>query len=345
MAASKKRKQTRRPARPQQGRPQPPEGGPRRLGAQAQNRPQTSSAQRRYQRSHRKRSTGWTTWSAVGVVVIVVVVLVVVKLASHSSPGAAAAGRNPAKAPAAVVTALTTVPLSSFNSVGAGTIAEPFTVTKNQPPLTSGGVPRFVYEGAEYCPYCALMRWSLVAALARFGTFKNLKITSSSTDYAPVPTFSFLGSTYTSKYVDFTPYESADRTGAALQPVPNNVSELYLKYDGNGTVPSKPFSIGAGIPFLDIGNKYVSQGDPRAFLQAPLQSLAGGGPGAIGIADAIADPSSSVGKAIGAADFVAEANYISAAICSLNGGKPASVCASPGVQAALKILKKQKEVS
>src|SRR5215471_17073708 len=37
-------------------------------------------------------------------------------------------------------------------------------------PLTSGGKPEMLYIGAEYCPYCAAMRWSMAVALSRFGT-------------------------------------------------------------------------------------------------------------------------------------------------------------------------------
>ena len=321
--------------------------GPRRLGGQqAPQRP--SSAQRRYQRSHRGRQRNWLGYGAVGVVVVVIVVLVALKVTGSSSPGADTAGRHPVAAPAAVVSALTSVPTSTFNSVGTGAVPVPFTVTKNQPSLTSGGLPRFVYEGAEYCPYCAMMRWSLVAALARFGTFHGLKETTSSADYAPIPTLSFVGSTYTSKYVVFTPYEQQDRAGAALQTVPSDVLSLVLKYDGNGSSPARPFNTGStsGIPFLDVGNKYVSQGVPRTFLGATVTALAGVGTGRmISIADAISNPNTAFGNVIAAKNFVAEANYITAAICSLNGGKPSAVCSTPGVQKALAAMKKVKAVS
>ena len=52
-----------------------------------------------------------------------------------------------------------------------------------------------LYYGAEYCPYCAAERWAIAAALSRFGTWSNLKITASShTDvYAETHTFSYYG--------------------------------------------------------------------------------------------------------------------------------------------------------
>ena len=42
--------------------------------------------------------------------------------------------------------------------------------------------------GAEFCPYCATERWSVVMALSKFGTFSHLVgTTSSSTDVDPRP--------------------------------------------------------------------------------------------------------------------------------------------------------------
>jgi succinyl-CoA synthetase beta subunit len=40
-----------------------------------------------------------------------------------------------------------------------------------------------------------------------------------------------------------------------------------------------------------------------------------------------------------------ETNFITAAICRSNGGKPASVCDSPGVKAAEKVIAATKQVS
>ena len=334
-------------------RPAAAGSGPRRLGAQNK-RPQLSpSAQRRYQRRHNSQSRR-IGWFSVGAVVLVIVALLVIKLTSGSSPpasgsSAVSSGDKPALAAAALVTPVTTVPVSTYNSVGIADQPVPFTVTKGQPPLTSGGKPQFLYYGAEFCPYCASMRWSIVAALSRFGTFTGLKqISSSSTDSpSSVPTFSFLGATYSSPYVSFTPYEYLDINRNPLQSVPASVNSLYARYDGSASgAAATPFNPGgsAGIPFLDIGNKYVSSGDP-AVLANISTVLSGGGPGAIQVANALHDPTSAVGQAIGAKYFVSEANYISAAICGANGNKPASVCNSTGVKAAMKALAKSKPVS
>jgi hypothetical protein len=325
---------------------------PRRLGKQQQV-PGRPGAARRYGRNHGGQSR-WKSWGAIALVVVVLAVFLVVKLTGSPTTAnlsAVDSGQHPQLAPAAYVDAMTTIPLVVYDSVGTDQQPEPFTATKNQPGLTSAGLPQFVYEGGEFCPYCAMMRYSLVAALSRFGTFKNLKeTTSGGSGDGQVPTFSFLGSTYTSRYLVFTPIESEDREEPPqpLQQVPAYVANLYAKYDGVGTVAAEPFnSGGAGIPFLDLANRYVSAGDPASF--ASLWLLGGplydGGPGRQAIAEGIRNPSSGTGKYINGAGFIAEANYLSAAICSVDGRTPTAVCASPGVVAASRVIAAARSVS
>jgi hypothetical protein len=291
-------------------------------------------------------------WLAVVVVVIIAVVLVAVNLTgsskkTSSGSNGVATGQHPALASAAYVRAITTIPASVFDSVKTNSLGVPFTVTRNQPSLTKAGKPLFVYEGAEYCPYCAMARYSMIAALSRFGTFSGLKQTESGSSDGNVPTFSFLGSTYTSPYVAFAAYESLDRqepNPQPLQKVPASITKLYATYDGSPTTgtPAKTFNTSgsAGIPFIDIGNRYVSAGDPAPFqyLWGPGQPLHNGGPGRLAIAAGIRNPASATGKYINGSAFIAWSNYMSAAICSLDGGRPSSVCSSPGVAAAAKVL-------
>ena len=312
-------------------------GGPRRLGNDTtETRPVSSGAVRRAARSKKHRSTS-LGWIAVGVVVVVVAALIVVKLtSSHSSTPTAsgdAAGRHPAIAAASVVFPVTHVPLSVFNSIGTDGEKTSFEAVTSKTAFTSGGLVRLLYFGAEFCQYCAVERWSLVAALARFGTFSDLRSISSSNADENVPTFSFYGSTYKSKYLAFTPIEYEDRNQKPLQGVPSDINALVEKYD---FPPYTTTNAEGGIPFLDIGNKYIADGDT-----ADLGGLVGngvltnGGPGRQAIADAIADPTSTIGKAIYARFFISDANFISAAICRANGGKPTSVCTTSGVKAAI----------
>jgi thiol-disulfide isomerase/thioredoxin len=297
-------------------------------------RPVSSGAARRAARS-KQRSSSSRGWIAVGVVVVVVVALIVFKLTSSSGTPASsgdAAGRNPALAPASIVYPVTHVSDSVFNSVGTDGESTTIFSTTGQSALTSGGLVRFVYFGAEYCPYCAAMRWSVVAALSRFGTFSGLKDTSSGNDDGDIPTFSFLGSTFTSKYLVFTPYEYEDRNQKPLQPVPNDVESLVTKYD---FPPYTTTDAEGGIPFLDVGNKYIQAGDSQDLAALVVNGvLANGGPGRQAVANAIADPTSTIGTAISAKYFISEANFISAAVCLEDGGMPGSVCTSPGVKGA-----------
>jgi len=291
-------------------------------------------------------------WIAVGVVVIVLVVFgVVLATRSPSTPTSStgdAAGRNPAAAAASVTGPLASIPKSVFDSVGTAGGPASLTVTAKQPKLLSSGKPEFVYLGAEYCPFCAMDRWAMVAALNRFGSFTGLKqITSSSTDsaYQSIPTLSFYGAKYTSPYLVFSPYESEDIAGQPLMNIPTDKQALYSTYDGSNSGTGTKFDGGnAGIPFVDIANQYVSAGAPGTYspVAAALQH---NGLTYTQIAQAVANPSSAVGTAMGAKYLVAEANYLSAGICNVNGNKPASVCSSAGVLAAKKVLAAAPKVS
>jgi hypothetical protein len=349
-----KRKSNRRPApRPQQA------SSARRLGAPDQQASQSAGARRR-QQAAAKRSSNRVTFVAIGLVLLIVAVFVVIKLTSSTKPPTTAStqsgissGQHPLAASIKnMVDPVTTISLSVFNSVGVYGQQLPMTVTKGQVELKSGALPQMVYVGGEFCPYCAMSRWAFVAALSRFGTFSGLKVTSSATGDGNIPTFSVLGSTFTSKYLVFTPYEETDRNQAALQTVPNDVLALYLKYDGNGsTLAPAVFNPGtqAGIPFIDIANRAVSSGAP-GFLRPVQDALQGGGPAsttvaaAAVIATAMHDPSTPEASALGVKYLIGFANYITAGICFADGGKPSSVCNSAGVQAAMKQFKAAKPI-
>jgi hypothetical protein len=204
-----------------------------------------------------------------------------------------------------------------LSAVGAGSgVTPPMGLPASTPPLTQGGKPQVLYVGAEYCPFCAAERWPLIVALSRFGSFENLGATASSaTDTFPnTQTFSFHGSTYTSDYLAFDGVETQTNTGQALdQPTPAQQG-LFQQYD------AAPYTNQPGaIPFLMIGNRYVSIGaeyDP-GILQGMTREQ---------IVAALSDPTSPVAKTVDGA-----ANTITAAICQATGGKPASVCSSPTI--------------
>jgi thiol-disulfide isomerase/thioredoxin len=255
-------------------------------------------------------------------VIAVVVALVLVKVLNNnnsSSGGSSASGGvNGTLLPAAVAKDVNSVPASALDSVGAGSVLsynpKPLTaITGAQ--LTSAGKPEMLYIGAEFCPYCAAMRWSMAVALDRFGTLSPLHgIHSSSTDTDPnTPTLTFYKSTYTSKYLTFTPVENETRTHAALQNTTAQQMAIWKKNEAGGQL---------GYPFIDFGNKFTITGP--LFDPATLAGLSWAQ-----VATQLHNPSSTVAQgALGAA------NFITAAICKMTNGQPGGVCTAKGVTAA-----------
>ena len=176
-------------------------------------------------------------------------------------------------------------------------------------PLVSGGKPTVVFVGGDFCPYCAIERWALVVALARFGTFTGLQyMTSAPRDVGTgdFATFTFIGSSYTSQYVAFRPYEAYDRSRNALQTVPANYSAVWSA------------KAGGGVPFLDFGNAYLL----TSSVPSDPTTLTGKNWTAI-----LTDISTSDSTGV---QIREAANLMTAAICKLTQGAPLSVCsASP----------------
>lgn len=281
--------------------------------AAAQQARERVEAQRAAARRAEVRRRALTVGGAITVVLAVVAALIAVKLAR--SPERAV----PAATDAAVEQAISGIPAATFNTVGAGT-ATRLKAISGEPELTLDGKPEVLYMGGEYCPYCAAERWAVAAALDRFGVLSGTKfIHSSPTDvYPSTPTMSFYKSSYASKYVAFVPVEwysekpdSATPTGYAYlqRPTPQQAA-LFNSYSGGG------------FPFVDIGNRYVVPG--VQYLPSALANMTWAQ-----VAAAMRDPSSPVAR-----DIDGAANMITAAICKLTHGQPASVCNSAGVRAA-----------
>ncbi len=265
---------------------------------------------------------------AILVVIAVVVGFIVFK--ANSKPSTATGPSGPTGSSlSAVVSTVTSVPASTLDTVGNGgsaVTAKPIKITG--PALTSGGKPEMVFEGAEYCPYCAAERWAMIVALSRFGTFSGLQtIRSASADgagtaepYPATPTWTFINAHYTSPYLTFTPVEAYTNvpdtsTGfyTTLQKPTAEQTALITKYDA----PPYVTSADAGaIPFVDFGNKYEIVG--ASYNPQVLSGLSWSQ-----IAADLSNPSSPVAKSI---DGVA--NYMTAAICKMTGNQPASACTS-----------------
>jgi hypothetical protein len=268
-------------------------------------------------------SGGQRTWWIVGAVVVVVVVALVVVLASGSDDANTATSP---KAAAELAAKVTSVKASVFDKVGAGSMAGTIAPITGEKALTKAGKPWVVYIGAEYCPYCATERWAMVLALSRFGTFSNLGVThSSGTDVYPnTPTFSFHGSTFTSKYLAFDGVETLSNVvdGSSYKKLDDPTKQEETLIDTYDAAPYVPANSAGSIPFMDIGNRYVLSG--ATYQPQVLQ-----GRSADSIAAALADPTSDISKGA-----VGSANVLTAAICSITKQQPSTVCASAGVTAA-----------
>ena len=139
-------------------------------------------------------------------------------------------------------------PLAVFDSVGVSapqtSLVAP-TPVSGQPVLKVDGKPEVLYVGAEYCPFCAAERWPLIVALSRFGRFSELKDMQSAqlSVFPGTQTFSFVGSTYTSRYLAFAGVELYGRPstprGNSLASPPSARSRLWPSA-GTGRDPPGP---------------------------------------------------------------------------------------------------------
>jgi hypothetical protein len=270
------------------------------------------AAQRAQARRTQIRKRALITGGSIAAVLAVVIALIAVRL------GESPAHASPASADAVVEREISHVPAATFNSVGAGT-ATGLRSIGGQPELTLDGKPELLYMGGEYCPFCAAERWAIAAAVSRFGTLSGLHfIRSSPTDvYAGTPTLSFYKSSYTSRYLAFAAVEwYSERPDAST---PTGYAYLQRPTPQQAAAFS---SYGGSFPFVDIGDRYLV---PQAqYIPSALAGLSWAQ-----VAADMRDPSSPVGK-----DIDGAANMITAAICKLTHGQPASVCSSAGVRAA-----------
>jgi hypothetical protein len=262
-------------------------------------------------------------------VIAIVVAFIVVK--ANNKPASGNSSNGPTgTALSSLVSSVTSVPASTLDKIGNGsgqvTASPPVKAITGGTPLTVNGKPEMLYLGAEYCPYCAAERWSMIVALSRFGTFSGLATVhsaavnggGSSEPYPNTPTWTFANAKYTSQYLTFSPVETqtnipdkSTRSYTNLQTPTSAQQALLSKYD---VPPYVPAGSNGSIPFIDFGNKYVIAGASYS-----PQVLAGLSWSTIG-AD-LTNTSSPVAKAIDGT-----ANYITAAICKMTGNQPASAC-------------------
>ncbi len=245
----------------------------------------------------------------------------------HATPPAAAAALISTPVPDSVMTAFTSITPATWERAGTTGATVPIFVGTAD---TTAGKPVILYIGSLYCPYCAAARWSVIAALSRFGQFSGLTYSaSSSVDVFPsTPTFSFYGGHYTSQYIDF---HSVELQGA--EPVagryptletPTQAQEALIeKYDGP---PYLDKASAGGIPFMLVGGRYMWSGSPYNPGLLAGQTHAG-------IAASLPTGSGPAAQAI-----LANASEITAAICAVDGNQPKDVCTGAPIPQAVKAL-------
>lgn len=263
------------------------------------------------------------TIAVVLVVLTIVIVLIVLKL-SGVAPVRAAPFVQPA--PSAVASDIASVPAKAFDAVGdpAGPVLDQPSKVDGKPTLELRGLPAVVWVGGLYCPTCSAERWALVVALSRFGTFKKLYVTQSSSHdvYPSIPSFSFYPSEYESSDVSLSAVEEYGNTQSAY--APSGYEKLQSPTPFEAAVlhelDRKPWVTQSGIlPFVDVANKIVISGssfDPSVLSGLTIQQ----------IATRVLIPTSHVGQAV-----LGAANQITAAICDADANRPRSVCHSSAV--------------
>jgi hypothetical protein len=254
----------------------------------------------------------------------VVVVTVVVFLALAASAPTIVPD---ALAPPSVVSEVTGVSPSTLAAVGSGGLSNPLQKLPTSTAALTGstGKPELLMVGEDSCPFCAFERWGLVVALSRFGSFSDLHVTSSSSSdvYPNTDGFSFHGSSYSSSYVDFEGVEVKDRDGNSLQTPSATEQAILNDFD----IPPYSSQTG-GLPFIDLGGRYVASGDPNIDYQVSGQTLTQAPELLEGltwqqIAGSLSSSSTYQARAI-----LGDANYLTAAICEITGNQPGSVCST-----------------
>jgi hypothetical protein len=277
----------------------------------------------------------------IGVVTLVIIIAVasVVLIRRHSS----APPTTTIAIPATNTNKATIIKTSVFDTIGVTSpvtpIAAPITL-RGQPLLTgvsrSGAIlPEVLYVGAEYCPFCAAETWPTIIALSRFGSFTGLRNTTSAAGdiYPNTPSFTFVGSTYSSKYLAFRGIEeynnvmsSASGYYTPLQKLSTSEEAIFNKYDTSNYIPGTTSADNGSIPFISVGNKFLVSG--TSYTPAVLKGLTRSHMEA-----ELSNPANSVTRAI-----ITSANYQTATFCVLTKKNPSSVCDSAGVSAATRVM-------
>jgi hypothetical protein len=208
------------------------------------------------------------------------------------------------------------VPAGSQRPADAASVALGQVRRESSEPLLDGGRPLVFFMGAEWCPFCASERWALVEATSRFGKWSGLgELRSrSGQDFFPsLSTYDLTRATYTSDLISLRHKELATVDGEPLQKLGSFEERLVDEDDERGSIPFLFASGPSGRYTVELGFS------PGLLTGQSFASLREG--------VAAAAPTPAV-EAIGG-----QADAITALICKLDGGQPASVCAKGSIPA------------
>lgn len=259
-------------------------------------------------------------WRSLVVLVVAALVVVGVLAGLRRGPASPSTPQSAANDNRTLLGVLENVDPQVVQAVGGGGLARVAVPVTNAPALLGAAKrPQVVFMATEGCGACAAQRWSMVIALSRFGTLKDLRLAASSSteETGPLATFSFRSLQYTSRYLDLVAVETQDAAGRALATLSPDDQRIVATYDAPPYVPET--SRGA-VPWLDVANRYVMAGSGY-----PAQLLAG--LNWAQIAERLSDARDPVTRAV-----VGNANWITAAICRTTGMSPDTVCNAPAVR-------------
>jgi hypothetical protein len=280
--------------------------------------------------SEPRRRGGYAAVGGLAAAAIAAVALVS-SLAGHGGaepvPAESAPYRPPSAAgtyrlPAGAVSLVAGVPVSALMAnaqaqLGRGQVTPPQKLPSAASPLSSGGRPEIMFICAEYWSKCAAERWALVMALSKFGTFINLKgTTSSATGPSPkTPTFSFYGAAYSSRYLTLVTDELETNTdeGGGEYPLlqPPTPQEMTIM---NAWDRAPYTTINTSLPFAYIDGRFLlttAQYDASSISQASFQ---------------VAASIMSSGARAVSRHAEAAAGDLVAVFCSVTHGQPAPIC-------------------
>ena len=268
-------------------------------------------------------------WRTLLVLVVAALVVVGVLAGLRRGPAAPAASQQSASRSQdnrTLLGALEHIDPQVVAAVGSGGLGNALATVRNAPALLGASHrPQVVFLATEGCGLCAAQRWSMVIALSRFGTVKNVLLAISSVQEAtgPLATFSFRNLGYTSRYIDLVAVETTDPNGRTLATLSPGDQQVVDRYDAPPYVAAQARG---GVPWLDVANRYVMSGS--GYPATVISNL-----NWTQIAERLGNAGDAVTRAV-----VGNANWITAAICRVTGMSPDAACNTPAIQDLAKRL-------